>query len=70
MPFLQNGLGVWFMTCAWCPAQGGAVEGRDDLRALAKAKAKGFRIRQHRGQWQAICPECQRRGCDFPEVKP
>jgi Fe2+ or Zn2+ uptake regulation protein len=63
----QNGNNVWFMICCYCPNQGGSVEGRDEYRVLAKAKTKGFRIRQHKSEWQGICPTCQKRGCDFPK---
>lgn len=68
--FLTNGKDLQWLGCCWCPAQPKPIQrtGRteyDNLRALAQAKAAGWRVGFVCGQWQGICPECQKRDCDF-----
>ena len=38
---LSNGNGQWWVNCCWCPAQGGAVQGKDDLPRSPRPKPAG-----------------------------
>lgn len=63
LDLLHNGLGAWFGRCLVCHATSPTVAGGDDLRALAAAKAAGWRTAvQADGSYRLTCADCVRRG--------
>lgn len=55
---LSNGVGRYFATCRWCCRPSPAVDGPDDLRVLAEAKADRWQVRFENGERIAVCPLC------------
>lgn len=63
---LSNGAGRHFAQCRWCRRSSPTVDGPDDLRALAAARAAGWLVRDSDptcagGALVVVCPRCRAR---------
>lgn len=59
----SNGKGQWFAKCYWCHCSTASHDSPDDLRILADAKKKDWRIEMRGdGQYRLTCDTCVRRG--------